>query len=107
MTAEWGRCSRARRRSGTGGGAASRIPAQELGTLTGVYDDLTRLRCSGGFSFIDLCNRRWPGRELPVVDVVLLPRSHDEVRAILDLAAASNGRWCRSAAGPVWSTAWT
>ncbi len=66
---------------------ASRIPADELGALTGLYDDLTRLRCSGGFSFIDLCNRRWPGRELPVVDVVLLPHDHDEVRAILDLAA--------------------
>ncbi len=67
---------------------ASRIPAEELGALTGVYDDLTRLRCSGGFSFVDLCHRRWPGHELPVVDVVLLPRSHDEVRTILDLAAA-------------------
>lgn len=67
---------------------ASRIATDELGALTGVHDDLTRLRCSGGFSFIDLCNRRWPGREVPVVDVVVLPGSHEEVRAILDLAAA-------------------
>ena len=65
-----------------------RIPAADVEGLQADFDDLTRLRCSGGFSFIDLCHRRWPGRELPVVDVVLLPRDHDEVRAVLDRAAA-------------------
>ncbi len=67
----------------------SRIAAEEVAGIPADFDDLTRLRCSGGFSFIDLCNRRWPGRELPVVDVVLLPRDHDQVRAVLTLAAAN------------------
>ncbi len=72
---------------------ASRIPAEDLAGLDCGHDvdDLVRLRCSGGFSFIDLCNRRWPARELPVVDVVLLPRDHAQVRQILDLAVAR--RW--------------
>ncbi len=69
---------------------AGRIQVDELADLDCEHemDDLVRLRCSGGFSFSDLCKRRWPGRELPVVDVVLLPRDHDQVRQILDLAAA-------------------
>ena len=54
-------------------------------------DDVVRLRCSGGFSFVDLCRRRWPDAELPVVDAVLLPADHDEVRRILD--AAAERRW--------------
>ncbi|HUM87412.1 MAG TPA: FAD-binding oxidoreductase, partial [Actinomycetota bacterium] len=67
---------------------AGRIAEVDLAGLTCEWDtdDLVRLRCSGGFSFIDLCNRRWPGQELPVVDAVLLPRDHDQVRQILDLA---------------------
>jgi alkyldihydroxyacetonephosphate synthase len=66
----------------------SRIPAEEISALECgfEYDDLVRLRCSGGFSFIDLCNRRWPDRPLPAVDVVLLPRNHDDVRRIVDVA---------------------
>lgn len=69
---------------------AGRIPVEELAGLDCGHevDDLVRLRCSGGFSFLDLCKRRWPDRELPVVDVVLLPRDHAQVRQILDLAAA-------------------
>lgn len=66
----------------------SRIPADELAELPCGYDldDLVRLRCSGGFSFVDLCNRRWPGPEVPVVDVVVLPSDHDQVRGVLDVA---------------------
>ncbi len=71
---------------------ASRIPAADLAALgcDVDVDDLVRLRCSGGFSFTDLCHRRWPGRELPVVDAVALPRNHDEVRVLLDAAAANH-----------------
>jgi len=67
---------------------AARIPAEKLGVLGCEFDtdDLVRLRCSGGFSFIDLCRRRWPGRELPAVDAVVLPRDHEQVRRVLDLA---------------------
>jgi alkyldihydroxyacetonephosphate synthase len=73
---------------------ASRIAAER--DLAGLgcayeYDDLVRLRCSGGFSFIDLCHRRWPDSALPAVDVVLLPRTHDDVRRILD--AAREKQW--------------
>ncbi len=69
---------------------APRIPADELAALPCEVDtdDLVRLRCSGGFSFIDLCKRRWPAAEVPVVDAVVLPESHDQVRAVLDLASA-------------------
>ncbi|MEI2643986.1 MAG: FAD-binding oxidoreductase [Candidatus Nanopelagicales bacterium] len=69
---------------------APRIPADELAALPcGVdTDDLVRLRCSGGFSFIDLCKRRWPVGQVPVVDAVVLPENHDQVRAVLDAAAA-------------------
>jgi hypothetical protein len=68
----------------------------ELADLEGLgigheYDDLVRLRCSGGFSFIDLCHRRWPDQPLPAVDVVLLPRTHEDVRRILD--AAQENSW--------------
>lgn len=67
-----------------------RIPVEDLAVLDCGYDldDLVRLRCSGGFSFVDLCKRRWPDQEVPVVDVVLLPHDHAQVRQILDLAAA-------------------
>jgi alkyldihydroxyacetonephosphate synthase len=71
---------------------ASRIPAEETaGLCESEYDDLVRLRCSGGFSFIDLCHRRWPDSALPAVDVVLLPRTHDDVRRLLD--AAREKQW--------------
>ncbi len=67
---------------------ASRIPEAELASVGVAFetDDLVRLRCSGGFSFTDLCHRRWPSAELPAVDVVLLPTSHDEVRTVLQAA---------------------
>ncbi len=51
-------------------------------------DDFTRLRCSGGFSFTDLCHRRWPDAPIPAVDVVVIPSRHEDVRAVLDLASA-------------------
>lgn len=72
---------------------AGRIPADDLAGLGCAVetDDLVRLRCSGGFSFLDLCRRRWPAAELPVVDAVLLPATHGQVRAILD--AAADKRW--------------
>ncbi len=71
---------------------ASRIPEAEIADLACgyEYDDLIRLRSSGGFSFIDLCIRRWPDQPLPAVDVVLLPRTHEDVRRILDLATANH-----------------
>jgi alkyldihydroxyacetonephosphate synthase len=68
----------------------SRLSPEDLAALgcDTEADDLTRLRCSGGFSFVDLCHRRWPGDEVPVVDAVALPQSHDEVRGVLHAAAA-------------------
>ena len=68
----------------------SRLTPQELAALACDYDldDLIRLRCSGGFSFTDLCHRRWPHGEIPAVDVVALPQSHEQVRSLLDLATA-------------------
>ena len=71
----------------------SRIAAEEIAGLGCAYeyDDVVRLRCSGGFSFIDLCHRRWPDSALPAVYVVLLPRTHDDVRRILD--AAREKQW--------------
>ena len=44
---------------------ASRISPADLAALgcEVEVDDMVRLRCSGGFSFTDLCHRRWPGRE--------------------------------------------
>ena len=68
----------------------SRLTPHELAALACDYDldDLTRLRCSGGFSFTDLCHRRWPHGEVPAVDVVALPQSHEQVRSLLDLATA-------------------
>lgn len=68
---------------------APRIPAEQLADLGCPVqtDDLVRLRCSGGFSFLDLCRRRWPSAEIPVVDAVAQPGSHDEVREILSVAA--------------------
>ena len=69
---------------------AGRISAAELAELPCAVeiDDLVRVRCSGGFSFVDLCERRWPSTELPVVDAVALPETHEDVRALLDLAGA-------------------
>lgn len=71
---------------------ASRLPDAELAQVGVPFDadDLVRLRCSGGFSFIDLCHRRWPDGELPAVDAVFLPSTHEEVRSVLDAAAAGN-----------------
>jgi alkyldihydroxyacetonephosphate synthase len=69
---------------------APRIPVSDIEGFTVDYGDLVRLRCSGGFSFMDLCARRWPGVEVPVVDVVILPRDHDEVRELLHRAAAKD-----------------
>ena len=68
---------------------AARIPAEEFAALDCEVDtdDLLRLRCSGGFSFIDLCHRRWPAQQVPAVDAVVLPRDHDQVRQVLDLAS--------------------
>ncbi len=69
---------------------APRLDAAALAALGCDYDldDMTRLRCSGGFSFTDLCRRRWPQGPVPVVDAVALPDSHEQVRAILDAATA-------------------
>jgi alkyldihydroxyacetonephosphate synthase len=70
----------------------SRIPRQALEALgcDVETDDVSRLRCSGGFSFTDLCRRRWPGEALPAVDAVALPGGHDQVQHLLRVAA-SNG----------------
>lgn len=60
--------------------------AEELAAAVEVhYDDELRLRCSGGFSFIDLCHRRWPAEQVPVVDAVVVPADHAQVRAVMDL----------------------
>jgi alkyldihydroxyacetonephosphate synthase len=66
----------------------SRLTAADLALLPCAYDteDVTRLRCSGGFSFTDLCRRRWPEAPIPAVDVVVMPSSHQQVRKLLDLA---------------------
>lgn len=66
-----------------------RIPQQDLDALSCEVDtdDIVRLRCSGGFSFVDLCRRRWPQDQVPAVDAVLIPQDHDEVRQVLDAAA--------------------
>lgn len=71
----------------------SRIPADGLDAFGCEYDlsDLTRLQCSGGFSFVDLCHRRWPDAEIPVVDAVAVPVDADQVRALL--AAAQERGW--------------
>jgi alkyldihydroxyacetonephosphate synthase len=68
----------------------SRLSRVDLTQLDCDYDldDLIRLRCSGGFSFTDLCHRRWPHGEIPAVDVVVLPQTHEQVRALLHLATA-------------------
>ena len=68
----------------------SRLTVDDLAELACDHDidDLVRLRCSGGFSFTDLCHRRWQGGQIPAVDVVVLPDTHEQVRALLDLAAA-------------------
>lgn len=52
-----------------------------LGTGTLATDDDLRLAHSGGFSYLDLVDRR--GDHPPVPDAVVFPRSHDAVRALL------------------------
>jgi alkyldihydroxyacetonephosphate synthase len=68
---------------------ACRLGAEDLAALGCDYDtdDMVRLRCSGGFSFTDLCRRRWPQAQIPVVDAVAMPETNEQVRQILDAAA--------------------